>query len=321
MKRLLLSLAILMGALTSCALDKAKQESGDATANGSAVQDTVVQAPQAKKTPKEGKSRIVNATYHSNILGADRTYTVYLPKSYDVDPERKFPILYLLHGMLDDNYCWTTRGHLKEVMDTLVAQGKACEMVIVTPLAGGEANKDWNGYFNMRGWNYEDFFFKEFVPFIEREYRVYTGRGHRAAAGLSMGGGAATSFCQRYPDMFCACYAMSALMDIVPLPGHKAGPNSKVGIMSAKVGELSCSKFIRRADAATIAKMKTIRWYVDCGDRDFLLKKNQEFMAAMDRAGIPYKKQIRKGTHSWQYWHSGLFICLPFISESFAPIQ
>jgi S-formylglutathione hydrolase FrmB len=114
---------------------------------------------------------------------------------------------------------------------------------------------------------------------------------------------------------------MSALMDIVPLPGHKAGPNSKVGIMSAKVGELSCSKFIRRADAATIAKMKTIRWYVDCGDRDFLLKKNQEFMSAMDRAGIPYKKQIRKGTHSWQYWHSGLFICLPFISESFAPIQ
>ena len=94
-----------------------------------------------------------------------------------------------------------------------------------------------------------------------------------------------------------------------------------VGIMSAKVGELSCSKFIRRADAATIAKMKTIRWYVDCGDRDFLLKKNQEFMAAMDRAGIPYKKQIRKGTHSWQYWHSGLFICLPFISESFAPVQ
>ena len=206
---------------------------------------------------------------------------------------------------------------LKEVMDELVDQGKACEMVIVTPCAGGAANKDWNGYFNMRGWHYEDFFFKEFMPFIEQEYRILTDRGHRAAAGLSMGGGAATSFCQRYPDLFCACYAMSALMDIVPLPGHKAGPNSKVGIMSAKVGELSCSKFIRQADAATIAKMKTIRWYVDCGDRDFLLKKNQEFMAAMDRAGIPYQKQIRKGTHSWKYWHTGLYICLPFITESF----
>lgn len=317
MKRLLLSLTIVMGAMTSCALDKDKQQATDVTVSDSIIGDTITSAQVPTPPHAEGKSRIVNATYHSKILGADRTYTVYLPKSYDVSPDRKYPILYLLHGMLDDNYCWTTRGQLKEVMDELVDQGKACEMVIVTPCAGGAANKDWNGYFNMRGWHYEDFFFKEFMPFIEQEYRILTDRGHRAAAGLSMGGGAATSFCQRYPDLFCACYAMSALMDIVPLPGHKAGPNSKVGIMSAKVGELSCSKFIRQADAATIAKMKTIRWYVDCGDRDFLLKKNQEFMAAMDRAGIPYQKQIRKGTHSWNYWHTGLYICLPFITESF----
>ena len=322
MKRTFLSISILMTAIACCALSCKNDNKTSATTQQEVkaettqvVTDTLPSTPQ-----KKGKSRIVNATFNSAALNAPRDYTVYLPPSYDVSSERRYPILYLLHGMLDDNHCWVNpeRGGLQSVADELIAQGKACEMVIVTPCAGGEANKDWNGYFNMRGWNYEDFFMKEFMPFIEQEYRVYNDRGHRAVAGLSMGGGAATSYSQRYPDLFCACYAMSALMDIVPLPGHKAGPNSKVGLMSSKVGELSCSKFINRADAATIEKMKTIRWYVDCGDKDFLLKKNQEFMAAMTRAKIPFKKQIRKGTHSWKYWHSGLYIMLPFITESFS---
>ena len=123
MKRLLLSLTIVMGAMTSCALDKDKQQATDVTVSDSIIGDTITSAQVPTPPHAEGKSRIVNATYHSKILGADRTYTVYLPKSYDVSPDRKYPILYLLHGMLDDNYCWTTRGQLKEVMDELVDQG------------------------------------------------------------------------------------------------------------------------------------------------------------------------------------------------------
>ena len=87
-------------------------------------------------------------------------------------------------------------------------------MIIVSPNAGGNPATCWNGYFNMPGWAYEDFFYKEFLPYIEKTYRVKGDKRHRAIAGLSMGGGGTASYAQRYPDMYCAAYAMSALMNI-----------------------------------------------------------------------------------------------------------
>ena len=270
----------------------------------------------AKPVPAQAdSSRILFITIHSEILKADREYTVYLPAGYDTDTARRYPVLYLLHGMLDDNRCWAVRAKLKNVADELISQGKAAPMVIVTPLAGGEANKDWNGYFNMKGWNYEDFFFQEFMPLIESRYRILTDRDHRAVAGLSMGGGAATSYAQRYSNLFSSCYAMSALMDKAKLPGQQAGPQSKVGLFTTSVAKHCTSKFVQRADEATREQLRTVRWYVDCGDRDFLLSTNKAFVAAMQQADIPLQVQYRPGQHSWKYWHTGLYICLPFVSE------
>ena len=287
--------------------------------NDTITVDESAQIKEDSPSNADGKgSTVTRSVLHSEVLGSDRSYTVYLPPSYGSDTQREYPILYLLHGMLDDDRCWTERGQLQAVVDTLTAQGKCREMIIVTPCAGGEANKDWNGYFDMPGWPYEKFFFEEFVPFIESHFRVSKAKGMRAVAGLSMGGGAATSYAQRYPGMFCGCYAMSALMDIVTLPGSKAGKNSKVGLMSTSVAEKSCTRFVQNARGATLDSLKAIKLYVDCGDKDFLLARNKEFIAAMNAKKIPLSVKIRKGTHSWQYWHSGLFICLPFISDSFA---
>ncbi len=279
------------------------------------VKETATDAKSAGQIAPSDSSRILYVNFHSDILNADREYTVYLPAGYGKDTEQRYPVLYLLHGMLDDNKCWVVRGQLKSVADELIANGKAAPMVIVTPLAGGEANKDWNGYFNMPGWNYEDFFFKEFMPHIESTYQVLTDRQHRAVAGLSMGGGAAASYAQRYPDLFSSCYAMSALMDAAKLPGQQAGPESKVGLFTTSVKKLCTSRFVRNAPDSVRAKLRTIRWYVDCGDRDFLRKTNEAFVAAMKEANIPLTVKYRPGQHSWKYWHSGLYICLPFVSE------
>ena len=261
--------------------------------------------------------RILYVTIYSEILKADREYTVYLPAGYNADTARRYPVLYLLHGMLDDNRCWVVRANLKGVADELISQGKAAPMIIVTPLAGGAANKDWNGYFNMEGWHYEDFFFKEFMPLIESRYRILADRNHRAVAGLSMGGGAATSYAQRYPQLFSSCYAMSALMDKAKLPGQQAGPKSKVGLFTASVEKFCTSRFVLNAKEETRCWLRTVRWYVDCGDSDFLLSTNKAFVAAMQQANIPLTVQYRPGRHSWTYWHTGLYICLPFVSEGF----
>lgn len=152
------------------------------------------------------QSRVVTDSIDSRVLGAVRRYNVYLPKSFDAEPNRQYPVLYLLHGLMDTNYGWTMRGHIQDVMDQLTASGEAQEMIVVTPDAGSQENKDWNGYFNMPGWNYEDFFFTEFMPEIEKRYRVQADKGHRAIAGLSMGGGGATSYAQRHTEAFGALH-------------------------------------------------------------------------------------------------------------------
>lgn len=266
------------------------------------------------------RSKVVTDTIYSEILKADRAYTIYLPKSYEVDKDRSYPILYLLHGMMGVNTSWFRDQRAGEVADLLMASGEACEMIIVSPNAGGNIYEGvWNGYFNMPGWAYEDFFYKEFLPYIEKTYRVKADKQHRAIAGLSMGGGGTASYAQRYPDMYCAAYAMSALMDIPEVGAAPSKePGDKMAILTKSVQENSCTKYVLNADEATKEKLRTVSWFVDCGDDDFLLDRNIEFFHAMRQAQVPLEFRVRDGGHVNEYWHSALYTCLPFVSRCFA---
>mgnify|MGYP000174769272 FL=1 len=267
------------------------------------------------------QSKVVTDSIYSKILDANRQFTIYLPQSYEVDATRKYPILYLLHGMSGVNTSWFTDQRVKDVMDQLVASGEACEMIIVSPNAGGNTASCGNGHFNMPGWAYEDFFYKEFLPYIEKTYRVKGDKQHRAIAGLSMGGGGTASYAQRYPDMYCAAYAMSALMNI-PVSGEEAGkdpdPTNKMAVLTRSVQEHSCIRYVAEADDARKAQLRTVQWFVDCGDDDFLLDRNIEFFQAMRNADIPCQFRVRDGGHTSEYWHSALYMCLPFVSRNFA---
>ena len=109
------------------------------------------------------RSKVVSDSIFSSILNASRNYSVYLPPSYDEG--KKYPVLYLLHGMSQTDRDWVWRGHVQDVADRLVYSGEADEMIIVMPDAGGDIYKGvWNGYFDMPGWKYETFFFEEFLP-------------------------------------------------------------------------------------------------------------------------------------------------------------
>lgn len=267
------------------------------------------------------QSKVVTDSIYSKILKADRAFCVYLPKSYDTETTKKYPILYLLHGMMGVNTSWFDDQRVKDVMDQLVASGEACEMIIVSPNAGGNIYAGaWNGYFNMPGWAYEDFFYKEFLPYIEDTYRVLGNKQHRAIAGLSMGGGGATSYAQRHSDMYSAVYAMSALMNI-PTMGEAAGkdsdPSNKMAALTRSVQENSCVKYVLEADDARKTQLRSVQWFVDCGDDDFLIDRNIEFFQAMRNAEVPCQFRVRDGGHTNEYWHSALYTCLPFVSRSF----
>lgn len=265
------------------------------------------------------QSKVAHHSMHSKILNTEREYTIYLPKSYEAEPERNYPVLYLLHGMTDTDKAWFWRGHASEVMDQLVASGEAAEMIIVSPNAGGSFEEgNWNGYFDMPGWKYETFFFTEFLPYIESTYRIIGDKSNRAVAGLSMGGGGAAGYGQKHAEMFSSVYAISALMSI---PEHGAAqprePGDKLAILTQSVIDNSCVKYVEEADEERKNQLRKVKWFVDCGDDDFLLDRNIEFFQAMRKAYIPCEFRIRDGGHSWEYFHSALYTCLPFVSRNF----
>ena len=256
----------------------------------------------------------------SEILGVTRHFSVYIPKTLKLAPDTKLPVLYLLHGINDTHRGWPARGHLADVANQLIASGEMKDMIVVVPDAGSI----WNGYFNMNGWSYEDFFFKELIPFVEKKYNCISDKNSRAIAGLSMGGGGSVVFAQRHPEMFCACYSLSGLLDSQegPIgtwmlrPGDK-DLEMKLTELGRTAAALSPVKYLKNANEETAESLRGVKWFVDCGDDDFLLDCNYTFTKEMKAHGIPCEFRVRDGGHTWEYWHSGLYNALQFVSRCF----
>ena len=136
-----------------------------------------------------GRSRLVSDIVSSKILGQSINVNVYLPDGFDTS-SGTYPVLYLLHGLTDDHKAWQERGGVQTVLDELAGTGEAVPMVVVMPRAGDpDAHRYQNGYFNVRNWPFEDFFFGELIPAMESKYHCGGSKARRAISGLSMGGG------------------------------------------------------------------------------------------------------------------------------------
>jgi enterochelin esterase-like enzyme len=248
----------------------------------------------------------------SEILGCKKKYCIYLPAGYG-DENKDFPVLYLLHGLTDTHTAWRDRGKLHDIATEIFAQGKAWEMLIVMPDAG----TTYDGYFNCEGWRYEDFFFQEFIPHIEGEYRIKADRQHRAVAGLSMGGGGTTWYAINHSGMFSSAYAMSALMGMVDDSWISRDPDARRRVFMESAVANNNIKAVENAAGEQRDAIASVRWFIDVGDDDFLFDNNMDFVKAMRGKRIPYQLRVREGGHTWQYWQEALYIALPFISEGF----
>ena len=262
--------------------------------------------------------RLVADSLESRILGTTVKCNVYLPDGFDKS-QGHYPVIYLLHGLTDTWDGWQKRGHMKGVADDLMSSGESAKAVIIMPNAGHpDMHNEWNGYFNMPGWNYEDFFFQELMPLLEARYRCGGSKGQRAVMGLSMGGGGSLVYCQRHPDLFSSCYAMSPWLDDKgnEVEGDGASQD-KLALVCQSVREHSALDFIDHADEATLNKLRTVAWFIDCGDDDFLLHLSTDFHAKMKAAGVHSELRVRNGVHNWEYWHLALRLALPFASRNF----
>ena len=262
--------------------------------------------------------KIVTDSLYSKVLGRQMKYNVYLPDGFEKGKTR-YPVVYLLHGLSDDYTAWRDKGQMQIVTDELMRSGEVRPMVIVMPGAGcADVHNSFNGYFNQPGWSYEDYFFKELLPAAEKKYRCGGAKGKRAVMGLSMGGGGSTVYCQRHPDMFSSCYAMSPWLDekSAEVQGDsKAKDNLELTCRSVR--EHSAIDFVANANEATLKKLRTVAWFIDCGDDDFLLHLTFDFYQRMRAAGVPAELRVRDGVHNWEYWHLALRLSLPFASRNF----
>ena len=243
---------------------------------------------------------IVNDTIQSEILGQAMPFTVYLPKEFKQNPERHFPVLYLLHGLSDNERAWMDKGQMDRVADELMTSGEAQQMVIVMPCGGGaDIRNVWNGYFNMEGWNYEDFFFQELLPSVEQEYRAGGARNLRAIAGLSMGGGGSVNYALRHTDMFCACYAMSAWLGANNML-RTDGPRKtdKFSLLVESVERLAAVKLLETMSGEELQGVRSVAWFIDCGDDDFLLEQSEQLHMKMRYLRIPAQFRVRDGNHN-----------------------
>ena len=189
-------------------------------------------------------------------------------------------------------------------------------MVIIMPNAGGpDTRNTWNGYFNMPGHSYEDFFFQELVPWVEARYHIQGDKAHRAISGLSMGGGGSTVYSQKHPEMFSSCYAMSAWLD--NSDNLQEAEINKLYYVVKAVQENSAIRFVEQADEETLEKLRTVKWFFDIGDDDFLLEQSERLHMLMRNKRVKAELRIRDGIHNWTYWKSALYTSLPFATKHF----
>ena len=261
--------------------------------------------------------RIVTDSINSQVLGAMVKVNVYLPNGFDRSLQQ-YPVVYLLHGLTDTYTAWDKKGGMREITDELIDAEEAVPMVVIMPNAGDpDVNNIWNGYFNMPGWSYEDFFYTELMSQFESKYRCGGEKSRRAVMGLSMGGGGSTAYAQRHPDKFSSCYAMSPWLTSGPGRVGEDGVKTKMFYTTEAVHEHSALAFMDKADDATKEQLRTVKWFFDCGDDDMLVNDTFELYKKMWLSRIKAEFRVRNGGHTWEYWRAALRIALPFASRNF----
>ena len=241
--------------------------------------------------------------YDSPALGLERRMTVYTPAGYETGGKR-YPVLYLLHGMGGDEEAWISLGRTAQILDNLIAQGKAKPMIVVMPngnvsqeAAPGESScgmvpptmqlpKTMEGSYEQA--------FPEIVKFIDKNYRTVKSKSGRAIAGLSMGGFHSLHISKQYPDMFNYVGLFSAAI----MPNKEA---------SSPIYENMEGKLKVQFD-----KNPALYW-IAIGKTDFLYKANEEYRKLLDKKGYKYTYYESDEGHIWRNWRIYLTEFVPML--------
>ena len=266
---------------------------------------------QANDVPHGNVSKV---WYHSPTLKMDKRMTVYTPAGY-VGGKEKYPVLYLLHGAGGDEDAWPTLGRAAQILDNLIAEGRAKPMIVVmtngypnTPAAPGEFNAGVNvstigGRVRGEAAATMEESFPDVVRYVDRNYRTIARKSGRAVCGLSMGGGHAYLISKLWPDTF----------DYVGLFSAAAFLNKVSYVDGKRVVAEGVDPLIEEQLATLFAKQPKLYW-IGIGEKDFLYGGNKVFREYLDSKGYPYEYEETSGGHIWRNWRIYLtdFACKLF---------
>lgn len=261
-------------------------------------QGTVEMAPQGFDVARDGipRGKIDTILYHSTTVDSDRKALIYTPPGFSKD--KKYPVLYLLHGIGGDEKEWFSQGQPQVILDNLYAEKKVEPMIVVLP--NGRAMKDDRAGGNIMApekvqafATFEKDLLNDLIPYIEKTYPVYADREHRAVAGLSMGGGQSLNFGLGNLDRFAW------------VGGFSSAPNTK------RPEELV-------PDPGKAKQQLKLLW-ISCGDKDGLIsfsKRTHDYLVANKVPHIYHV--IPGGFHDFKVWKDNLYM---FSQLIFKPVD
>lgn len=246
--------------------------------------------------------------FTSKSLGRVVHYKIILPANYPHE-SRRYPVLYLLHGLQGGFSDWESRTNLGHYAEKY-------KMIIAMPDAGDS----WyvNSATNPQD-RYEDFIVEDFIPEIESNWRVLRAAHRRAIAGLSMGGYGAMKFALKHPGLFAMAGSISGAMDA---PGELATERPDFAAKLSEVFGAAGSGTRADNDIYALAQqaktIDSVYFYVDCGNGDWALPSNREFAKTLSERKFRYEYHETPGIHSWQYWDLRLRNLLDAVAKRIA---
>jgi enterochelin esterase-like enzyme len=226
--------------------------------------------------------QVETVQYDSKSIGIPRKMVVYTPPGYSKD--QKYPVLYLLHGIGDEETGWVKKGSAAVILDNLYADNKLVPMIVVSPNGRAAANVSVNTPREKQFQAFEAFqddLLKDIIPYVESHYSVQADREHRALAGLSMGSGQSLNIGLKHLETFAW------------IGGFSSAPNTR-----------SAATLV--PDPVEARKQVRLLW-LSCGDKDRLMGISQTFHAYLKEKNVPHIWHVDAGGHTWPVWKNDLY--------------
>ena len=269
-------------------------------------------------------AKIECSSISSALLGHSVPFCVAFPPGYEASSSKRYPTLYFLHGLFEDEHSWLDRGG-EQIWESLTAQGEITNFFVVLP-AGGRSF-----YVNSQDGHerYEDFFIQELVPEIDRRYRTLAIASERGISGVSMGGYGALHLAMRHPEVFGSASAHSAaLLPKFPNPLPTEGRwGFYARVLQEPFGSPLNESYWEANNPLTLAehpeRFAQLALYFDCGDQDRCgFEEGAQLLDhILSQKGFPHTFALRTGGHGWSYLHQYMPFSLEFHSKLFSPTQ